>query len=50
MRISVSKRIFPGLRVGFSFGGKRKPRVYATERIGRGLSVTESKSIGKKRR
>lgn len=50
MRFSISERILPGIRVGISFGGRRKPRVWASERLGRGIRVTESTTLGKKRR
>jgi len=50
MRFSVSKKVLPGVRIGASFGGGRPVRIRATERLGKGLYVTESKSLGKKRK
>jgi hypothetical protein len=50
MRFSISKRILPGVRIGASFGGGRPVRIRATERLGRGLYVTESKSLGRRKK
>ena len=50
MRFSISERILPGVRVGIGFGGKRKARVWATERVTKHVRVTESTTLGKKKR
>lgn len=49
MRFTISGKLLPGIRGGISFGGRRKPRVFVSERIGR-IRVTESTSVGKRRR
>jgi hypothetical protein len=50
MRLSLSFKILPGVRAGISFGGRRRTRIYATERLGRHLRATESRTLGSPRR
>jgi hypothetical protein len=50
MRFGISGKILPGVRLGFSFGGRRRPRVWASENLGHGIRVSESKSVGGKKR
>lgn len=49
MRLGISFKILPGVRVGASFGARRKPRLWATERLGP-IRLTESTSGARRRR
>lgn len=48
MRLGISFKILPGIRIGGSVGGRRRPRLWATERLGP-IRVTES-TTGKRRK
>lgn len=50
MRFGISLKILPGVRVGASFGGRRKARLWAAQRLGRHVSITESTSGRRKPR
>lgn len=50
MRLGISFKILPGVRVGASLGGRRKPRLWARERLGKHVSITESTSGRRKPR
>lgn len=50
MRLGISFGIGKRLRVGASVGTNGRPRLWARERIGRGVYLSESTSVGKRRR
>lgn len=51
MRLGVSFRLPGGVRVGASINPRTgRPRVWASERVGRGVRVSQSTVLGKKRR